>query len=299
VGSPGNAVARHCRLFGLAVVIMWPIAGAFAQDPPKAPAKAPAKAAAKARPPPADGCPLEAVGTGKVHAVVDGRSFLLDDGREIRLPGIEVPLPPRPGETGARAEAGIAARAALGAILAGGTVELRQRAPAADRYGRSLAHAYVMRDGAQKSAAHEMLAAGFARVSAPAGEAACAAELLAQEEGARKAELGLWGEAYYAIIGAESLAELVAERGHFAVVEGKVVTVRESGGTIYVNFGRRWSQALTVTILKRNERNFVAAGLDPRGLANLRVRVRGWMEERNGAPRIEAMRPEQIEIAER
>jgi hypothetical protein len=28
------------------------------------------------------------------------------------------------------------------------------------------------------------------------------------------------------------------------------------------------------------------------------VRVRGWMEDRNG-PRIEAIRPEQIEIAER
>jgi len=30
-----------------------------------------------------------------------------------------------------------------------------------------------------------------------------------------------------------------------------VLSVRESGGTIYMNFGRRWSQALTVTILKR------------------------------------------------
>ena len=50
-------------------------------------------------------------------------------------------------------------------------------------------------------------------------------------------------------------------------------------------------------VLKRHERNFVAAGLEPRKLANLRVRVRGWMEERNG-PRMEAMRPEQIEIVE-
>jgi hypothetical protein len=36
--------------------------------------------------------------------------------------------------------------------------------------------------------------------------------------------------------------------------------------------------------------------VQPRSLANLRVR--GWMEDRNG-PRIEAIRPEQIEIAER
>ena len=65
-----------------------------------------------------------------------------------------------------------------------------------------------------------------------------------------------------------------------------------------MNFGRRWSEALTVTILKRNERNFVASGLDLHRLVNLRVRVRGFIEERNG-PRIEATRPEQIELAER
>jgi endonuclease YncB( thermonuclease family) len=220
-GPRGSAIARHCRLFGPAAVILWPIASAFAQGPAQAPAQA--------RLAPANVCRLEAAGTGKVQTVADGRSFLLDDGREIRLPGIEIPLPPRAGETGARAEAGIAARAALDAILAGQTVELRQSAPAADRYGRSLAHAYVIREGAQTSAAHAMLAAGFARVSAQAGDGACVAELLAQEKAARKAKLGLWGEAYYAIVGAESLAELVAERGHFTVVEGKVVTVRESG----------------------------------------------------------------------
>ena len=89
----------------------------------------------------------------------------------------------------------------------------------------------------------------------------------------------------------------MAEQGRFAVVEGKIVSVRERGGTIYVNFGRRWSQALTVTISKRQERIFAGAGLAPKGLENRRVRVRGWVEVRNG-PRIEATRPEQIEIAE-
>ncbi len=143
-----------------------------------------------------------------------------------------------------------------------------------------------------------MLAKGFARVSAHVGDRACADELLAQERAARHAKLGLWREPYYAIVAAESGAELAAERGHFTVVEGKVLSVRESGGTIYMNFGRRWSQALTVTILKRNERIFAAAGIAPKRLENRRVRVRGWVEERNG-PRIEATRPEQIEIAER
>jgi endonuclease YncB( thermonuclease family) len=245
-------------------------------------------------------CRSEAAGTGMVRAITDGRSFVLDDGREIRLAGIEVPPPPAPGETGARAEAGRKARAALEVIIAGQDVELHQNGAATDRYGRTLAQVYLRRDASRpsQSVAHDMLAKGFARVSAHIGDRACADELLVQERAAREAKLGLWGEPYYAIMEAESFAELVAERGHFTVVEGKVLSVRESGGTIYMNFGRRWSQALTVTVLKRNERIFAVAGLEPKKLENRRVRVRGWMEERNG-PRIEASRPEQIEIAER
>ena len=263
----------------------------------------PADARAQAHPPAPTACRYEAAGSSKVGAIVDGRSFILDDGREIRLAGIEVPPAPRSGETGARAEAGAAARAALDGILGGQSVELRQNGAADDRYGRVLAHATVVRDGVMQSAAHEMLGRGFARVSARigdgAGDRACAEELLARERAARQAKLGLWGaEPYYVVMGAESLAELLAERGQFSVVEGKVLSVRESGGTIYMNFGRRWSQALTVTISKRNERNFAAAGIDPKRLENRRVRVRGWVEERGG-PRIEASRPEQIEIAER
>jgi hypothetical protein len=97
---------------------------------------------------------------------------------------------------------------------------------------------------------------------------------------------------------AEDPAGVLAVRGRFAVVEGKVLSVRESGGTIYVNFGRRWSDDFTVTVLKRNERSFTAAGMPLKKLTGQHVRVRGWIEERGG-PWIEATRPEQIEIAER
>jgi endonuclease YncB( thermonuclease family) len=269
-----------------------------------------ADAVAQARPPVSTACKPEVFATGRVASVIDGRNFTLDDGREVRLAGIEVPLPPPPGDAGQQGDIGDAGLAAgrasldaLAAIIGGQAVELRQlRGAVPDRYGRDLAFAYVTRDGvpvsAAQSAAHELLGRGFARVSAQVGDKACAVELLGKERAARERKLGLWGTAYYAVTGAESFDELVAERGRFAVVEGKVLSVRESGGTIYMNFGRRWSQALTVTILKRNERTFAAAGLDLKRLENRRLRVRGWMEERSG-PRIEATRPEQIEIAER
>ena len=76
------------------------------------------------------------------------------------------------------------------------------------------------------------------------------------------------------------------------------MSVRERGATIYVNFGRRWTEDFTVTISKRNERSFTAAGFELKKLAGRRVRVRGWIEERGG-PWIEAARPEQIEFADR
>jgi len=258
-----------------------------------------ADAAAQGQPEELGACRLEVAGSAKVASVLDGRSFRLADGREIRLAGIEVPFAPTVGETGARAEAGRAARAALASLIDGQTVELRQNGTTADRYGRLLAHAYMPGDdGRPMSVAHEMLGRGFAQVGAQVGDRACAAELWAREQAARAGKLGLWGEPYYVVAGAERLAASKAEPGQFSVVEGKVLSVRESGGTIYMNFGRKWSEALTVTISKRNERTFTAAGIDVRRLENRRVRVRGYLEERNG-PRIEASRPEQIEIAER
>ena len=120
----------------------------------------------------------------------------------------------------------------------------------------------------------------------------------APETAARKAKLGLWGSSYYDSLNADSPTDVLAEQGRFALVQGRVLSVRESGATIYVNFGRRWSEDFTVTILKRNERNFTAAGLEPKTLAGRQVRVRGFIEERGG-PWIEAIRPEQIEFADR
>ena len=242
------------------------------------------------------GCAFEAAGAGRVRSVTDGRSFMLDDGREIRLSGIEVPLPPAAAERGDRAEvdrgAGEAARAALAELIAGREIALRTEG--VDRYGRTLA--MVHRESGD--VAHALLARGFARVAAQVGSLACAAALWERERIAREGKLGLWGEAYYAIRGADDLAGLAAAQGQFSVVEGRVASVRESGGTIYVNFGRRWSQALTITISKRYERMLAAAGREPHRLESRQLRVRGWLEERNG-PRIEISRPEQIEIADR
>jgi endonuclease YncB( thermonuclease family) len=239
-----------------------------------------------------DACRFEVIGSGRVTKVVDGRSFVIEDGREVRIAGIEAPAAPTDAE--ALAAASAAAKAGLERILLGQTVELRAPEYVADRYGRTIA--FVARVGAADTVAGELLALGHARVAAQVGDIGCAAELWSRERVARTAKLGLWGEPYYEVIEARNGSRLLAARGHFTLVEGKVLSVRESGGTIYLNFGRRWSEALTVTISKRQERIFSGAGVPPKQLENRAIRVRGWIEERNG-PRIEANRPEQIEVA--
>jgi endonuclease YncB( thermonuclease family) len=237
-------------------------------------------AAAPNRPSPP--CVLETFASGTVESVVDGRSFVLADGREVRLDGIEVPP---------------AQEAALAALVLGRAVTLRHAKEATDRYGRILADAVIPGDqaAAPGSLAKTMLAQGLARISGRPGGAACMAELRPAEVAARAAKLGLWADPRYFPRQAEDAAGVAAERGRFTLVEGKVVSVRESGGTIYVNFGRRWSEDFTVTIPKRHERQFTAAGLEPRTLAGRHVMVRGWIEERGG-PWIEASAPEQVEI---
>jgi endonuclease YncB( thermonuclease family) len=246
-------------------------------------AAAPARSMAAAA---GEACRFGVIGAGRVVAVLDGRSLALDDGREIRLAGIGTPPPPIPadeslGNSGPRTAVDSGAKAAPESMALGQTVEQRQS----------------LSPGDEASVAHRLIAQGFARVGAGLDDPACTAELLSRERVARTQRLGLWGEPDYAIMSAENGAELLGQEGRFAVVEGRVASVRESGGMIYMNFGRRWSQALTVTILKRHERSFAAAGLQPDRPAHPRLRVRGYVEERSG-PRIEATRPEQIEIAE-
>jgi hypothetical protein len=223
-----------------------------------------------------DPCRFIAIGSATVRSATDA-GLLLDDGRTVRLASIEL--------------------AKTAEVPTGTAVALKRLAavPETDRYGRLNAHVFIAENGAERWFQADLVARGLAKVSSRVGDPGCARDLLAREQIARAAKLGLWGEPVYVMGKAEEPAEVLKNRGGFTLVEGKVVSVRESGGTIYVNFGRRWSEDFTVTIARRNERVFSAAGLEPKSLSGRRVRVRGWIEERGG-PWVEAARPEQIEV---
>jgi len=225
-------------------------------------------------------CKLTTIGTANVAAVRDGRTLLLADGRELRLIGIEVSDD---------------SRAAMETLVAGHSLRLERLGSELDRYGRLVAFAFT--GDAQPSVQQALLEQGNARVTARVGDKPCADALLTAERAARAARRGLWADPNFAPLSAENLTRLQAERGQFALVEGKVLSVRESGATIYVNFGRRWTRDFTVTIPRRLGKAFTTAGVEPKKLEGRRIRVRGWLEQRGG-PIITAEAPEQIEFAD-
>jgi endonuclease YncB( thermonuclease family) len=244
--------------------------------------------------------PRDCGGSGEAPAVevarvIDGRSFVLADGREVRLAAIETPLLVPGDEDEARVQAALAARTALETLLLHREVSVTNSGP--DRYGRLLGYAFVRMSSGEALVQRELVAAGWALVSATAPAATCRIYLRNAEREARSGGLGLWGDPYHVVKAAADPSDVLAEQGRFVLVQGRVMSVREGGGILYVNFGQRWSEQLTVTILKRSEGIFAGAGLAPKVLPGRYIEVRGWVEERGG-PAIEVMRPEQIEVVQ-
>lgn len=169
----------------------------------------------------AAGCAFELQGEGRVGTVIDNRTFRLEDGREVRLAGIQTVA------TGATA---------LSALVAGRAVTLHGETDAPDRWG--LQPAFVFVDGALTSLQAQLLTQGEVLMSGDVADKGCAAELAAAEAAGRQARRGTWANSSV-IKNAERPGDILARIGQFTVVEGKVLSARQAGATFYANFGRR------------------------------------------------------------
>jgi hypothetical protein len=116
-----------------------------------------------------------------------------------------------------------------------------------------------------------------------------------RSSGRRAGPAGFWADPNFAPLPAENSVRLKGERGRFTLVEGKVLSVRESSGTLYLNFGRHWTRDFSFVVPRRLERAFATAGFALKRLAGRHVQVRGFIEQRLG-PIIEADEPAQIEL---
>ncbi|UCH76054.1 MAG: thermonuclease family protein [Rhodospirillales bacterium] len=232
---------------------------------------------------------LAAGGQATVSEVIDGDTVLLVDGREVRLVGIQAPKLPLGRTTFRKWPLADRARAALDLLTRDRKVSLYYGGRRTDRHGRQLAH-LVLGDG--RWIQRVLLEEGLARVYSFADNRALIAEMLAAERAARQAQAGIWADNFYAI---RSPLALTSDLGTFQLVEGRIVDAARVRGTTYLNFGADWRTDFTIVVRSRNRAAFDEDGVDLLALEGRTVRVRGWIDNRNG-PMIDVTHPEQIEV---
>jgi micrococcal nuclease len=227
-------------------------------------------------------CALEQGSSHAVARVIDSETLLLDDGREVRLIGA---LAPKPDVLDANARDWPPARDArrmLEALIQARVVTLRTEGRQRDRYGRLLAQVFVDDDGAEVWLQQRMILEGQARAYTLPGNTACLTALLAAEETARNQGRGLWQRAPYRVRSADEVDALLKLAGRFAVVEGRVAGVTRAQTTTYINFGTDWRRDFTASLATAVVTKDADGATRVDALSGKRVRVRGWIERRNG-----------------
>ena len=141
----------------------------------------------------------------------------------------------------------------------------------------------------------EMVRLGAARVFPDARKDGCISRLMTLETIARAQSIGLWKDDFYKVIQSDNLKHLYRSLGQMHLVEGRVQSVSVRRARSYVNFSKNWKRDFTVTISARVHKIFTKTGVNPEALAGKRIRVRGWLDRRNG-PTIAVSHVAQIEI---
>ena len=228
-----------------------------------------------------------ATGSAKVAAVTERAEIRLEDGRLLRLAGLDVPDAASGGF-----DAAAAARTLLTRDWAGRNVAVAWLAPRPDRWGRWLAD-LATPEGS--TASMELLNAGLARVRPEFETRGCETERLSAEAAARVAGLGLWDDPD-SILDPGDLDVLRAHDGRFVLVEGIVRRVGAGRSRVYLDFGRRGG--FSAIVARKGESAFLLRGIALNALLGQAIRVRGVLEDRNGF-RVEVADPSMIERLDR
>ncbi|MHA1524225.1 MAG: thermonuclease family protein [Alphaproteobacteria bacterium] len=246
----------------------------------------------------ANDCSLKKSEQGQVAKIVDGDTIVLADSRQVRLVGTQAPKLPLGRKNMKAWPLGDKSKKALSDLVAGKTVELRYGGLRQDRHGRQLAHLYVLGGDAPLTplwVQGEMVSAGMARTYSFSDNRACVRALQTREMAAREAKLGIWSLAYYAVRDATKPKELSKELNTFQLIQGTVQSAAVVRGRGFLNFGKNYRYDFTATVSPSDMRRFAKAGIDIKTFQGKTVRVRGWLESRNG-PKIDVTHPEQIEL---
>lgn len=224
-----------------------------------------------------------------VSRVINGKSLLLTNEDTVRLAAIEAPNRQeentasrrgRPGEP-----LGEEAKEALERLIGNRPVRLEEvSASSRDRHGRVLAQVYAGETWLQGA----LLAQGFAMVySFSDTPPHLITRMLEQERLARTEKRGIWAHPYYRILSPQEADTFI---NRFKIVQGRVVSVHEVRGNVYLNFFEAWRGRFAVFISRKYAPQFG----DLSRLTGKTVAVRGWIHYHN-APMIALTHPGEIE----
>lgn len=233
------------------------------------------------------GCALPVTEMVRVAGAIDGDTIETEDGATVRLAAIEAPKALGFGDP-AMAEA---AREALEGLVAGTPVSLARVGDGPDRYGWVHAQAFLP-DGRWLQAV--LVEAGLVRIRPLEGETACVIPLLAAEDTARAADLGVWKGKRNDPLNPDD-PSLLARSGLYELVEGRVLSVGHGSYMIFLDFGPVYRRDFTVMIPPPVAERLAAAGFPADSLEGRSVRVRGVIEE-SGGPAIRIHDPVAIEV---
>ncbi len=235
---------------------------------------------------------LKLTNTARVTQIIDPLTIGLEDGRLIRLTGIEYPDFPAAGGEAGPGPVSLMAMTVLKDLLQGKNVKIYQTKNKSlgrtNRMGHLLAHLETETDAVWVQGT--LVSLGLAKVMTAKANPEMALPLYTLERGARKEKLGLWQAPQ--ILRPEDTPEHLHS---FQIVEGKITGTALRKNRLYLNFGPDWKRDFTVSIAPEDKRVFEKQGLDPTQWVGETVRVRGWIESFNG-PYIEIDHPERFEL---
>jgi micrococcal nuclease len=197
-----------------------------------------------------------------VEKIYDGDTILLQDGRKVRLLGINTP---EIAHRGNPAEAGgMQAKTWLENYLQGKKVRLQGDAEKQDKYGRTLAYVFT-EDGAQVNL--ELAKQGLAAVVVHPPNLLYAEPLLAAQRQAESGKLGIWKAAEYAAMPATTL-DRDNSRG-WRRLTGRVTDIHRSRKYVYLEIAPQLSARIAVDDL--------AMFGDLEAYRGKHVEIRGWL----------------------
>ncbi len=224
--------------------------------------------------------PLRVDESAVVERVIDGDTVRLQDGRHVRLIGINAPELARDAEPAQPlAEE---ARQWLAELLDSKPVVLRFGKERQDHYGRVLAHLFL-EDGRNVQAL--LLERGLAAAVSVAPNVGYVECYLVAEQ--RSRGIGIWRQPQFQSID----SRYVERKGGFRIVQGVVERVREDVDTVWVEYPNR-----VVLRVNKEDLPYFKDQLNLKDLEGKRLKARGWMAVRGDELQLRVSHPAALEV---